>query len=200
MAKRNKSEFFVATQIELFLIIIFIVFTRASFIEDEKNMLLKDFEDPQKTINKLRHDLDKAQAKIDSLLSKLRFLGSEEERQRHRADSLQRELTGTGIGNCLDKKLLANIRCFPGGIFEVEILIDEEIVIYEQRVIEPHKTYHYSEADFINFGKDLLEYSKNQYPECRYSVKVYDSETLSKEEFKNYFKLTSQYFFAQIGL
>ncbi len=171
-------------------------------------MLLKDFEDPQKTIDKLSHDLEKAQAKIDSLFSKLQLLENGDtdalwsaiEKERGRADSLQKELTGTGIGNCLDKQLLAKIYCYPEGIFDVEILIDEEIVIYEDRVVEPRMTYHYSKTEFIAFGEDLLTYSKNQYPECRYSVKVYDSETLSKEDFKKYFKLISQYFYTQIGL
>jgi len=181
---------------------------RENFIEDEKEVLIKNLNEPGKRVVELLDSLRIATHKIDSLINLVeQYRDSDKDDlidqiafEKNRGDSLQRELTGTGIGNCLERGYLANIKCFSSEKFSIEIIINKKIKINKTRILKRTKKFELSKQEFIGFGEEVLKYCKQQYPECRFSVKVFDSEKISKSEFKKSYKLISQYFYAQMGI
>lgn len=204
MGKRNKSDFFVATQIELFLLIVFIVLLSAHFLDDKNAILLNENDALKSRIVRMENEIKIYLATIDSLRRELSILKNNDiwaryESERNRADSLQSELSGTGIGNCLENGFFANIHCYPNDTIEIRIVLHQSLAFSEELVFNPNRSVRYSLSDFKPVGEAILSSCIKRDPQCRYSVRIIDTDDLSKADLKRYTKFLSKYFFYQLG-
>lgn len=179
----KKIDFFALTQSELFLFIIFIILSYSVLRLDEEG------NKGESTASLKRAN----EANIEILKSVYDSLGNLKGRLRITARELDsmKQYTNTGLGNCLDQGYLA----------EISIDEPESIVVFffsnvtiSDRLYEEGRNVKLSIDEFRLFGRSLLEESKNRMPECRYSVKIKDSDRLSKDQLKQIYHISNLYF------
>ena len=200
MAKRNKSDFFVATQIELFLLIVFIVLLSAHFLDDKNAVLLDENDELKSRITKLENDIKTYRAKIDSLsreLSKIKNLDIWPiiKEKLDKPDSHLDETVGTGLGNCLGSGFLANVYCFPADTIEIRFVTS--LTLSEQINFNQGQSKRYCLNNFLPVAQKILDYSITR--DCRYPIRIIDTDDLSKADLKRYTKILGKYFFYQLG-
>jgi hypothetical protein len=186
-SESKRADFFAVTQSEFFLLIIFIVLSYSIFqlgkvdeVKVENANLSAETTSMQDTICNLRDSLNSLRTRATSLMTKL--------------DSIL-IFTNTGIGNCLDQGYLAELTIDGEDLLSCRFLVDQRI---GNHIIAAGSEQRFNRHTFSKFGQAVLEFSKNQIPECRFSIRIRDSEFVSKQQLKSIYTLSNKYFNAMI--
>lgn len=186
-SENKKLEFFAVTQSEFFLLIIFIVLSYSIFqfgkveeVKVENANLSAETTSMQDTIRNLRDSLNSLVTRAATLTTKL--------------DSIL-TFTNTGIGNCLDQGYFAELTINGEDLLSCRFLVNHRI---GDQLIKAGSEQRFNRHTFSRFGQAVLQFSKNQIPECRFSIRIMDSEHISKQQLKAIYTLSNKYFNAMI--
>jgi len=186
-SESKRADFFAVTQSEFFLLIIFIILSYSIFqlgkvetVEVENVKLSAETTSLRDTIRNLRDSLNAVVTRAATLTAKL--------------DSIL-TFTNTGIGNCLDQGYFAELTINGEDLLSCRFLVNHKI---GDQLIEAGSEQKFNRHTFSRFGQAVLQFSKNQIPECRFSIRIRDSEHISKQQLKAIYTLSNKYFNAMI--
>jgi hypothetical protein len=167
---------------------------RIRALEDQNKKLSHQIGQMQDSLRILRVKIDmwRRMTGHDEPMAPEVFAGSKEnlERQTGIIDSLKRKL-GSGIGSCFDDGgYLADLYPNEDGTIRMVLLRTDPLNIERVRIGQPPL----SVKDFKEIGEAYRRYGAQHKPECRFPVRLLDSENLSKERLKYFLALSNNYF------
>ena len=188
-SENRKLEFFAVTQSEFFLIVIFIILSYAIFQLGNLKQIQAE--------SKLLHDSSQTmQGEIKALTDSARYWQQMAILSKDELDSLKK-FTNTGVGNCLGE----------GKGFLAELSIEGEDLLSLQFLNDFHSgamdfnqgtTKVFTKNQFTRFGQTVLNFSRSRATECRFSIRIKDSDRVTKQELKSVYLLCNRYFNALI--
>lgn len=184
-SENRNLEFFALTQSEFFLIVIFIILSYSIF-------QLGNLKDTQAQSKHLHDANQKMTEQIKGLGDSLRSLMI----SKAELDSLKR-FKNTGIGNCLGegKGFLAELSIKDDDLLSLEFFWQLQL---EGIDINSGSIRTFNRNQFANFGQAVLNFSRSRVPECRFSIRIRDSDRVTKQQLKDVYLLCNRYFNALI--
>lgn len=185
--ENKKLEFFAVTQSEFFLIVIFIILSYAIFQLGNLKLI-------QAESKKLRDSSQTMKGEIQALTDSTRYWQQMAILSKDQLDSLKK-FTNTGIGNCLDKGFLAELSIDGEDLLSLQFLNDFHSGVIDFR---QGTTKVFSKNQFAHFGQNVLNFSRSRPTECRFSIRIKDSDRVTKQQLKSVYLLCNRYFNALI--